>query len=65
MDSRYVSVWSNGVELRKSCKFEPITLIVTDIGKSDVEGLDKLTEEYVELKDGTILHEDDGVVFDY
>ena len=53
----YVSVWDDGTEIRTVCQFNPDTRDVTDIECVDVAGLDILMEEYVELLDGTIIHE--------
>lgn len=52
--------------LTSPCMFDPDTKFVTNI--TDDFGLAmgvEMLREFVRLKDGTILTEDDGVVFDY
>lgn len=63
--ARYVSVWDGGVEVMSGCEYDPATKTVSDIGDTDVTGVEVKEDEYVELPDGTQLREKDGITFDY
>ena len=61
----YVSVWDGGIEIKTTCKYDPISKTCFDIAPSGVEGVECLEDEYVLLPDDTELREEDGVTFDY
>lgn len=67
VDARYSSVWSGTVEFISKCKYNTETKEVFDISSDhediNIEGLDVLEEELIELQDGTILDEEDDLVF--
>lgn len=65
MNATYTSVWDGGIEITTDCEYDPNTKYVTDIGTSDVDGVEVLEDEYVTLPDGTELREKDGIVFEY
>lgn len=67
IQAKYVSEWDNGTTVRTACKFDLRTCRVFDIEESDTDVHNcGLTEEYVELPNGLVLHDtDDGVNFDY
>jgi hypothetical protein len=57
INATYVSVWDESTPIRTSCKFNVETNMVSDIESVDVEELDLdfLSEEYVEIPDGTVI----------
>ena len=69
MKATYVSVWDDSLVCCSECSFNPATKEVTDIETADnadeADFADSLTDEYVELADGTQLRSEDGVSFDY
>lgn len=63
MKAEYVSVWDGGTTITTICEYNPVNKVVSDIGSSDVEGLEICEDEYVLLSDGTeirdFINEDD------
>ena len=51
MTATYVSVWDDGIQIRTSCKFDETSRTAYDIESADVDGLDFLSDEYIELND--------------
>lgn len=67
MKATYTSVFDDSIHYASSCDYDPKTKVVSNIEPCDDSGVKTncLTDEYVVLQDGTILRENDGVVFDY
>jgi hypothetical protein len=63
VDATYVVVLEGSQEVRLHCKFDPITMLVGMIEKSLIAS-GKIADEFVEISDGRVLRESDGVVFD-
>lgn len=59
----YYSHWSNGASLRSYCKFNPITKRVFKIEPINCKVNANFVGESVELPNGTILTETEGVKF--
>lgn len=51
----YVSVWDGGTTIRSKCLYSPLIYNVTEIDTVEVEGLEVLENEFLELKDGTVI----------
>lgn len=58
----YVSVWDEGTTIRSKCLYNPIILDVSEVEQIDAEGLELLTDEYLELPDGTRLNRDEFTI---
>lgn len=57
INAQFVSVWDDGVEIKTSCRYCKSSNTAFDIETADVDGVEILQEQYVELPDGTQIHD--------
>ncbi len=69
MEATYVNVFSDRVVCKSKAKFDPdemvCTVLETAPNVDKIPDPDDLTDEYVQLVDGTCLREYDGVQFEW
>jgi len=57
INAQFVSVWDDGVEIKTSCRYCKSSNTAFDIEIADINGVEILQEQYVELPDGTQIHD--------
>lgn len=57
INAKFVSVWDDGIEIKTSCRYCKSSNTAFDIETADVNGVEVLQEQYVELPDGTQIHD--------